>query len=394
MVMVACVALALTATAGADTASASKFVPETGASVYKGASTTLAMYMQGLQFSCYPETFEALAAQTNALEAVVGAGPCGISGSAPLKMNGCKFIFHPGAEESAGHFGGTFDIGPAGCGPITIVSKVCEITIYPKTGLTAHYTNVGEGSKAEVVIDLSATGLETSGKGSACSGGSGGEIEGTWHMAAYNSSGTQKGVHVAAHPPVGLYVAGKKSEEEAAQPKFNAEEYPVSITGGQSGVNSFYTESGESSCSTVSVTGSASAATSTLTLDPTFGGCVSLGLESTASTSGCHYVFHVTNSGPPYAGSLELACEAGHQLEFSPQSGGKSICTTAFPAQTLGTVKYENLGTGSGRYVLANNIFGSGLQYSISGGAGKCGKEGSHSDGEFEGGIKLEGKAL
>lgn len=392
MVLVACAALALTAAADAGTASASRIVPETGATVLNGSLATEAYVdIQGMQVTCTGFDLEGSAFKATTFEAFVANGNCDIwGGTTPIKMNGCDFTFHPGGEISSGYFGGTFDIGPANCGPMTMEAPGCKVTIYPKTGLTAHYTNIGEGSKAEVLVELQAKGLKTTGEGGACSKGSQEKIEGTWNLKARDNSHVQKGVHIAELPQVPLYIAGKKSEETGSQPKFYAEEYPALLTGSQYSENILYTEGGYTECTSIGFTSSISQSSPELSLVPTFSGCTIFGLESKVLTKGCYYVAHVANAGPPYTGSLALSCSTGGKLEIVVRPSSP-ICTVTFSGQTLGSTSYTNEPLGTPTRVLATT-YGAGLQYSVVGGKGACGKEGSHSDGEFEGGIKLEGK--
>ncbi len=388
LALAAFAAVALTASAGAGTASAARFIKESGSVVRKGT-------VSGEEFSvnaigCYGQTLSG--SPSEIFFPTVSNATCTIFGpEAPLKMNGCTFIFHPGAEESAGHFGGTFDIGPAGCGPVTITNPYqCELKVYPKTGLTAHYRNEGTGTTSYVIAELSASGLKQTGKIGICNeyNNEKGTWNATWNLKDYDSGGTQKGVHLSVRG--GLYIAGEKSEEESKQPKFESEVFPAAITGAQTSESDFQIGAGNNECETLNLGGSLSELASELTLVPTFNECESLGRPSTFNTNGCHFAFHLANAGSPYTGSLELACEAGHQLEIVVQPS-KTLCTISFPAQTLGSVKYTNYGTGASRYVTAN-ASGKGLSYSVSGGNGNCGKEGSQTVGTFVGEMKLNGK--
>jgi hypothetical protein len=104
----------------------------------------------------------------------------------------------------------------------------------------------------------------------------------------------------------------------------------------------------------------------------------------------CKYALSLSNIGPPYAGSVSIVCEGGQSIEVNVISEGVTICTVSVPAQLLGAASYETVGTGTTRRVVLN-IAGEAIQTSVSGGGGKCGKQGSSSDGTFTGGISLSG---
>ncbi len=394
-----CAALALTAAAGAGTASASKFVPESG-SVSVGATNygPIGFSSSWNENTCYSSELTGVAWKTSQLStSTTGFWECTYSYTSEVHMNGCNFIFHPGAEEKSGYFGGSVEIGPSSCGPIVFSGKsgLCTLSYYPKSGISAHYTNIGSGSTAEVEVHLEATNLKEKGEGSACGGGKTdekGHIKAVYLIKARNSSGTQKGIHIEELPyNVGLYIAGEKSAEEAKQPKFNAEEYSVIISGSQTEENVFQLPSaGEIHCEAWVGSGWLSQATSAPVLAPTLSECEAIGRAATIRTNGCTFVFHVANASAPYTGSQELSCATGKSLEaVAYSSPGVTLCTVTLPPQTIGVVSYVNKGTGYGRYV-SSTTSGSELQYSVSGGNGSCGKEGSFTGGEYVGAFKLE----
>ena len=62
------------------------------------------------------------------------------------------------------------------------------------------------------------------------------------------------------------------------------------------------------------------------------------------------------NAGPPYTGTLAIACEkAGEGIEFTAKNGKGELIGTAkiIPQEGLGTVKLANLGGGTERAIEA-----------------------------------------
>lgn len=113
--------------------------------------------------------------------------------------------------------------------------------------------------------------------------------------------------------------------------------YPVSITGTQLGeqIMKLDVEVGknpEVKCTTLSSTGTLAAASSTLTVQPTYGGCTAFGEAATVNATGCSYVIHSKEILTPdeYSATTDLTCGAGGfiniltaacEVHFTPQNG-------------------------------------------------------------------------
>jgi hypothetical protein len=386
---VAIAVLAFLATFGGSSASASMFTMESELSKLSGTTVTENQFnLSGTAFNCPGMGFEGGVAKKTAqtfTPEYVENGSCSISKSPhTMKMNGCKLILHPG-KESGGVFPGTFDIGPAGCGPVTMTGEYCpELVIPSQSGLAATFKNEGSGATAIVRVSAEVSTLKYIGGGGAC-GTKGKSYEnGGWHVSwqvkATNPVTTkQVGVRVS---PLGVYMASGK---------FDAETFPVAMSGNIVGEHVFGTAVGNTACSKAQIGAVASGSTADLPVDVAYdNACPVLGLGGTIDMNSCHYLLHSTNPEPPYGGSAEIACNAeGDVVEMTASWFGWPICTVSYPAQSIGSATYKTQGEGTGRSVLAE-VAGEGIEYSVSGIASSCSeKAGVHNDGTFKGKIAL-----
>lgn len=193
------------------------------------------------------------------------------------------------------------------------------------------------------------------------------------------------GASSASAAPVGLFVAGEKSEEVAKQPRFEAEKYTATINGTGSAGTVLTVQWGKFECTNTGFFGSIASASNALTLAPGWLGCTFHGFFPSIATHGCEYVWRVGNSGPPYAGSVDIKCPGGQGIEFVT-----SRCTvTILPQTGLESISYANAGTGTGRTIEATfNL--SGIKYTqLQGtGLGKC-TTGEFANGTYVGSATL-----
>jgi hypothetical protein len=295
-----------------------------------------------------------------------------------LKMNGCKFILNPGQ--------GNVDIGPNGCGPVTLFGG-CQITIPTQYGLSTTYQNVGSGSEAYVLVSLSTSSLSYTENLSSCGKGTygNGKLVVEWALKAYSDAARTAQTSLRVGAANGLYLAGNPG-------KLEAEAYDAAVIGEQSQIFTFNATAGKVKCVSALFDGDqiSSSVSSWLLGISAYSGCTAFGLTGKVTTNGCGYTFGVGGSGP-YTGSQELSCGA-KGLEFVALQGGEPRCTISIPSQALGSVSYENTGAGSAREVVAT-VSGSGNSYSISyppgKEEGKCGSTGSYTNGTNSGAITL-----
>ncbi|HEX5713850.1 MAG TPA: hypothetical protein VFX85_11095 [Solirubrobacterales bacterium] len=263
-----------------------------------------------------------------------------------LKMNGCKFIYHPAPGK------GSLDIGPAGCGPITLEGANCTRTFSSQIGGAASFENLAK--TVRVIDEASLQYKRTKGTLAACGSETGpATFSGSWVINGLGPEGAQ--VKAEAIAGTGLYMTGQQSEEAAKQPKFAAEKYPVTITGFQDPAQKqalTITGNRKVECGEANSLSQASAATAQLTLNTEYVGCVLTVLlnefTTVISTNGCSFQLNALNAGPPYKGSVDIACGEGKAIELNVYGGGAVICTYKISPQSgLTGVGLTNVGTGT-----------------------------------------------
>lgn len=277
---------------------------------------------------------------------------------------------------------------------------------FPKSGLPATYANSGTGTEASVSISAKAEGLKETFTGPAgClvhgSGESGALIvkEG-WKVNA-SQGGVATGVHVS--DTFGLYLAGESSAEKAKQPRLEAEKYPAAISGSQSATSlpKWKMVGSTAQCGEAQFKGEALGATAELSVTPTYGKCVDGTLPAQIKMHGCHLVYHLLNLGPPYAGSMDIACASESEaIEVAIYTSNKKleedspICIAAYgPQAGLTGVSLANTGSGFERAVTASTSL-SGLKYTytkISSFLCPSGAAGTYTDGTYSSGTTLRG---
>ena len=242
-----------------------------------------------------------------------------------LKMNGCKFVFHPSVP---GH--GWFDVGPSGCGPavLKLDSGECEWSMASATNLDATYSNI-KGSPVYVEAVANSEKLPTTAKGpkGTC---------GQEHDPVFLSSNWQlkTSVDLSVDENDPFFVASGF---------FEAESYPLSVAGEQDPVKKHVVNFNGPvfKCDVAwlgngEVTGKASE----LAVDGGYEGCKMTSAGKTYSTAEietntCHYVLHG-------AGTVDIACEeAGDAIEAAAYFGGSIVCRFRVGPQTgLNKVTY------------------------------------------------------
>jgi hypothetical protein len=200
------------------------------------------------------------------------------------------------------------------------------------------------------------------------------------------------GAASASAEPVGLFIAGAKSEEAAKQPRFEAEKYTATIKSTSLSAFEFTAQWGKLKCGEMQLNSSISSATNKLKINQIFWPvpCSFFGLPAPISANGCYFELSVLNAGPPYVGATDLVCPAGKALEFSASASGIHKCTLRILPQTgVEGVSYENTGTGSSRAITVNlNL--SGMKYTQVEGTGiaKC------TGGEFSNGVLTNSNSM
>jgi len=350
----ALMALSVTALFGAGTALASGFEADSYPATFNGTSEG-AFILEGKAFSstCELQKWSGTAEWTaESLEAdSVSNATCWSSNAYPLQMNGCTFTYHSGAETGSGEYDGTFDIGPAGCGPIVLKTSRCEVTIGAQNGLDASFTNVGSGSNASIRVQAEATNLKLTQKplvGSGCTSATieNGKWSGFWNVTGKDAGNQAVGVRVVDQVPVAIGIEGSESSEPAAQPRFVTEKYPASLMGDQGAAyeHVLTTAGGKSSCEVAQFDSEIAEPTTALPFSAQYSVCtVNQFAGGTVAMNGCVYELNVSNVGPPYAGTVDIVCPAGKSIELVSKLFSVKKCTTTIGSQSgLAGVTYRS----------------------------------------------------
>ncbi len=390
LALVAFAALALAGLTGVASASAAPGfeAEEYPATVSPGDTEGQVLSFQNFSTLCEPFTTAGteLGGPSEAITTTFSDASCSGWG-VKLNWNGCKLIFHPQHEELGA---GTFEIGPAGCGPITLGSNLCQITIGPQSGIQAWYKNEGSGSESTVKISATGTGLKyTQVSGTKCEhkSFSNGSWTGEW-MAEASSGGSQTGLRVVQklHKPIAM-VGGEGSEKA---PQLAAASYPVSLAGTQSKEFQLKTGIGSLQCATTLFSGTLSSGTNEPSLDAQYWGCTLMGITAKVAMNGCSYVLNVNGSAPPYLGNGEITCPEGKEITITTKVGELTKCTVTIPGQiTFGDgLTFENKAWGAVQ--IGVNLTGIDHHTQAGSGWGVC-ATGDHTNGTYTGAMELVG---
>lgn len=153
-------------------------------------------------------------------------------------------------------------------------------------------------------------------------------------------------------------IAISASAAQASQFHTQGSKYPAAITGVQTAAQTmrFHVVSGnpnEFKCNTLSLSGTLAAASSTLTVHPTYGGeCKLFGAAAVINTANCDYVFHTgaETAMDKYAGTMDIECSAGGsisivsnacEITIPPQNGLTGITFVDLTAEGAVTVEFQ-----------------------------------------------------
>jgi len=385
IVIGACAAMVLALSVGASAASAAGFYTDSSAGITQVTGTQVApnsefAFPSG-GFQCWNQNFSGAPLDdpgTTLSPTSMNDGECSYAGTQfVMHMNGCRTIYHAN---------GTMDIGPAGCGPISLKTPYsCEMTIPAQTGLGGvSYENV---ENKRVKIKQSVTGLKYTEKGK-CKEGT--YTDGSWY-GNWEAYATDGGVVTGLHfgpVPTGIFVSSEY--------KLDAEGFPVSLSGSQTSGSpiTLGTTYGSVKCPNGTFSGEPSAASAEVSLQADYSsGCAANGISgATMVMNGCTYVAHIAGSGPPYTGTADIACPAGKAIEIVAKILGETKCTLTIGAQSgLSGLTFTNAGSGSGRKVeLGFNLSAIHYHQQEGTGFGRC-TTGDYENGTYKGNLSLTG---
>ena len=387
----------------ASPAAASSVVSTAGGTTYVGSGNGQ-LKLAGWERTCSEASFTgALGSErsTSFTPSSQYIGECGYGEA--LQMNGCSMTYKPGVETAPGVYGGTIDIGPSNCGPMTIKkwgAAWCAsyaYSVYPKSDIPAEFVNLESGGSKTVKVRIHATGLkvEAPPPSKGCgSSGENGSYEGSWVMSPASGNLYVDGAS-------GFFLAGEASAEPAKQPRFEGERSPQAVRGQEdaSVLPKFTAGKLTTTCKQAEFEGTLSGAAKALGLSASYDECKSGTIPAVVRMNTCSYTLNALNVGPPYAGSLDVACtKVGDAIEVRTYASvakmeeDKPICIASIGAQTgLGNIGLANLGSGSSRAVDVTPSL-SGYTYNYTRLSAVCpGSAGTFSDGQYVGDTTLNG---
>jgi hypothetical protein len=137
--------------------------------------------------------------------------------------------------------------------------------------------------------------------------------------------------------------------------------YPTIFEGEQGTENVFTTTTGSVKCTTAKfvyrngetmqeaginyVIGTNTAASETASLHPEYTGCKAFGVKATVTTTGCNYLFHVTNAASPFTLSTDIACSGTNKITVVPT--GVDCTITVGPQTGITGLSAVNAGAGA-----------------------------------------------
>jgi hypothetical protein len=349
LAIAAVAALALIATVSAATASAAPAF-EAGSYPALATGTPLSQFALTVykgEVSCdAPSIWGELTGRSSELIASVEDSNCYPFGSkTPLKMNGCKFIFDLDEKVTTDSYKGTYDIGPAGCGPITTQIVNCKESIPAQEDLAATYQNLEDGT---VKITSEASGIEYTQSSCNPSGTfTDGKYLGSWLVdgnSAWSASGNQNAQY--NH----VFSAGGKA---------------VQCVG-----------------AAFSVTGPLVA---TRSVAPQYSTCKAFGfLSAKIELNGCSYSLQATHLIlPTISGTAGISCPAGKAIEIIA-----SNCVVKVPAQ----VGLTGFSAEEGSESATGSVSVSSIEYLVTKDGALCPFSGlgTYKDGTYNGQVTMD----
>jgi hypothetical protein len=364
--------LALAAFGGVATASAAWLVPSTtGNTFLKATPTNTHVIGTGAgPMACHGPV---VAGWTEGPTKTFGTSTSSFScfmggGEQTMKTNGCRFIFD---------VNGTFEIGPAGCGPMTMkyMLGACTLSIHPTAGLNAKYENVGSGSSAGVsVTSYGHPKLKYSDSCNYFGSGEDGTYAGAWEVRGFmNATHTiPTGISISPTAPVGFF---------RANGEFNSESYPVTVSGSKPTQVLLLFPPQVGSCQAQPI-GTLTGPETQLDLSLPLSSCVLAGLSANAKMNGCGIRFDAAS------GNTDIVCSGENAIELESTVFGAPMCKVSIPAQTIDNATYGSTGSSFQRRVTAF-VEGTSMDYVVTYSANSVVCPETGSNGTFRGQFDL-----
>lgn len=171
-----------------------------------------------------------------------------------------------------------------------------------------------------------------------------------------------------------------------------SEQFPVTLTGKNTSENDkLVTTTGTVNCKTATYTGTASGATTSIAVTPSFEACTAFGFPATVDVNGCKFIFNI---GLTRFGDLDISCIGGLSITVTAISAGTPKCTVHIASQNdiLGEVSYSNSGSGTTREIgVLVKVFGIDYSHTKGTGLGAC-TAGSSFSGTLEAAGTITGE--
>lgn len=168
---------------------------------------------------------------------------------------------------------------------------------------------------------------------------------------------------------VAMFAMSAATATAASADDFTAEKYPATLTGSNTTANDqLVLTTGIVNCKKSTYTATVSAATTSVSVTPSYSECTAFGFPSAIDTNGCKYIFNV---GAGTTGDADISCEAGKSITFTAIGAGTVKCTIHITSQSYiaGAVTYSNTGSGTTRE-MGIEVSLSGIDYSHTKGTG------------------------
>jgi hypothetical protein len=372
-------AMALTALLGTASASASQFRAEEYPATISSVQVVQQKYKVGsaanIAVKCDSATASGtLAASSSSITLTPAYSGCQVAGQfATANANSCKYVFN--STNEAAPYSGSMDIACSKEGDGIIFTQAtsgCEVKFPAQTALGAiEFANTGSNRSRAVTGNLNISGVKNVNSSKCAEGG------GTFTNGTLAGSLVVKGTN-AGHG-VGVYLNKEQVEDP---PMLEGESYPLIVQGSEMSGLKVGLGGVIFNCS------GSGAQTEISGRVAEFGGSVAYGGCGTATMqmNGCSFTLHpLTSEAPLAAGSMGISCKTEGGGIILQYVGG---CKAQFSVQSIAnSVKFQDLGTGSTRYVHVE-LSAAGLKYTE--GAG-CPHTGTHTDGSMVGSWDLKG---
>jgi hypothetical protein len=351
----ACVAaLALTATLGIASASASQFRGEAYPVKFDGEQNewgglvyNLPGSYSGVLFECAKHHFSGSeSAASSALTLTPSfdhpEGCYTAAGKTTITPNGCKYVLH--STNEAAPYTGSMDIACEKEGEsIEVKFGKCKITIPAQNGLgSIGFTNTGKGRSRAISASFNVSGLKYTGY-SGCPA----KQVGSFENGSLKGASTIKGSNEAGGYGLGVYLANEQVKEP---PLFNYE-LGTTLVEGPAANATVSVRFASFECSAVTLTGTPEGlSVAQQSLAPSFAGCTLSGGGFTVELNSCQFVLAAAEGAAPGTGGMSLSCPKEKQLTFTPNNW--PACHIRIGSQEWPTaVKFENTGSGTTRAV-------------------------------------------